>query len=70
MQRGYHSYLLDGDNIRHGLNRDLGFSKDDRIENIRRVGEVAALFADAGLIVITAFISPFRACLLYTSRCV
>ena len=61
LQRGYHSYLLDGDNIRHGLNRDLGFSKDDRIENIRRVGEVAALFADAGLIVITAFISPFRA---------
>ena len=61
MQRGYHSYLLDGDNVRHGLNRDLGFSKDDRIENIRRIGEVAALFADAGLIVITAFISPFRA---------
>lgn len=61
LQRGYHSYLLDGDNVRHGLNRDLGFSKDDRIENIRRIGEVAALFADAGLIVITAFISPFRA---------
>jgi len=61
LQRGYHSYLLDGDNIRHGLNRDLGFSKEERIENIRRVGEVAALFADAGLIVITAFISPFRA---------
>lgn len=61
MQRGYHSYLLDGDNVRHGLNRDLGFSKEDRIENIRRIGEVAALFADAGLIVITAFISPFRA---------
>ena len=61
LQRGYHSYLLDGDNIRHGLNRDLGFAKEDRIENIRRVGEVAALFADAGLIVITAFISPFRA---------
>ncbi len=60
-QRGYHSYLLDGDNVRHGLNQDLGFSKDDRIENIRRIGEVAALFADAGLIVITAFISPFRA---------
>jgi len=47
LQRGYHSYLLDGDNVRHGLNRDLGFSKDDRIENIRRIGEVAALFADA-----------------------
>ena len=59
-QYGYHSYLLDGDNVRHGLNRDLGFSKDDRIENIRRIGEVAALFADAGLIVVTAFISPFR----------
>lgn len=61
MQLGYHSYLLDGDNVRHGLNRDLGFSKEERIENIRRIGEVAALFADAGLIVITAFISPFRA---------
>jgi len=61
LQRGYHSYLLDGDNVRHGLNRDLGFSKDDRIENIRRIGEVASLFADAGLIVVTAFISPFRA---------
>ena len=61
LQRGYHSYLLDGDNIRHGLNRDLGFSREERVENIRRVGEVAALFADAGLIVITAFISPFRA---------
>ncbi|MGB5064682.1 MAG: adenylyl-sulfate kinase, partial [Candidatus Competibacter sp.] len=60
-QRGYHSYLLDGDNVRHGLNQDLGFSKDDRVENIRRIGEVAALFADAGLIVVTAFISPFRA---------
>ena len=61
MQRGYHSYLLDGDNVRHGLNQDLGFSREDRIENIRRIGEVAALFVDAGLIVITAFISPFRA---------
>ena len=61
LQRGYHSYLLDGDNIRHGLNQDLGFSQEDRIENIRRVGEVAALMVDAGLIVITAFISPFRA---------
>ncbi len=61
LQRGYHSYLLDGDNIRHGLNQDLGFSQADRIENIRRVGEVAALLVDAGLIVITAFISPFRA---------
>ncbi|MDS4021019.1 MAG: sulfate adenylyltransferase subunit CysN [Candidatus Competibacter sp.] len=59
--RGYHSYLLDGDNIRHGLNQDLGFSMEDRVENIRRIGEVAALFADAGLIAITAFISPFRA---------
>ncbi len=56
-----HSFLLDGDNVRHGLNRDLGFTEADRIENIRRVGEVARLMADAGLIVITAFISPFRA---------
>ncbi|WP_430385834.1 sulfate adenylyltransferase subunit CysN [Blastomonas fulva] len=56
-----HTFLLDGDNIRHGLNRDLGFTEADRIENIRRVGEVAKLMADAGLIVLTAFISPFRA---------
>jgi adenylyl-sulfate kinase len=58
---GHHSYLLDGDNIRMGLNKDLGFSDKDRVENIRRIGEVAKLFADAGLIAITAFISPFRA---------
>ena len=58
---GHHSYLLDGDNIRLGLNKDLGFSDQDRVENIRRIGEVAKLFADAGLIAITAFISPFRA---------
>ena len=56
-----HTFLLDGDNVRHGLNRDLGFTDADRIENIRRVGEVARLMTDAGLIVITAFISPFRA---------
>ncbi|ATI82153.1 sulfate adenylyltransferase subunit CysN [Sphingobium yanoikuyae] len=56
-----HTFLLDGDNIRHGLNKDLGFTEADRIENIRRVGEVAKLMADAGLIVLTAFISPFRA---------
>jgi bifunctional enzyme CysN/CysC len=56
-----HSFLLDGDNIRHGLNKDLGFTETDRIENIRRVGEVARLMSDAGLIVIAAFISPFRA---------
>jgi bifunctional enzyme CysN/CysC len=56
-----HTYLLDGDNVRHGLNRDLGFTATDRIENIRRVGEVAKLMTDAGLIVLTAFISPFRA---------
>jgi bifunctional enzyme CysN/CysC len=56
-----HTFLLDGDNVRHGLNKDLGFTEADRIENIRRVGEVAKLMADAGLIVITAFISPFRA---------
>ncbi len=55
-----HSFLLDGDNVRHGLNRDLGFTEADRIENIRRVGEVAKLMTDAGLVVITAFISPFR----------
>jgi bifunctional enzyme CysN/CysC len=59
--RGHHSYLLDGDNIRHGLNKDLDFSDAGREENIRRIGEVSALFVDAGLIVITAFISPFRA---------
>jgi bifunctional enzyme CysN/CysC len=58
---GRHSYLLDGDNVRHGLNKDLGFTEADRVENIRRVAEVARLMADAGLIVITAFISPFRA---------
>jgi bifunctional enzyme CysN/CysC len=58
---GRHSFLLDGDNVRHGLGRDLGFTEADRIENIRRVGEVAKLMADAGLIVVTAFISPFAA---------
>ena len=57
---GKHTYLLDGDNVRHGLNRDLGFTDADRVENIRRVGEAARLFVDAGLIVLTAFISPFR----------
>ncbi|MDO6776605.1 adenylyl-sulfate kinase [Shewanella sp. 3_MG-2023] len=54
-----HSYLLDGDNVRHGLNRDLSFTDQDRIENIRRIGEVAKLFVDSGLLVLTAFISPF-----------
>ena len=58
---GYICYVLDGDNIRHGLNSDLGFSAEDRRENIRRIGEIAALFVDSGLIVITAFISPYRA---------
>lgn len=58
---GKHSFLLDGDNVRHGLNKDLGFTDADRVENIRRIGEVAKLMADAGLIVLTAFISPFRA---------
>ncbi len=57
---GKHTYLLDGDNVRHGLNKDLGFTDADRVENIRRVGEVARLFVDSGLIVLTAFISPFR----------
>ena len=53
--------MLDGDNVRHGLNKDLGFTADDRVENIRRIGEVARLMTDAGLIVLTSFISPFRA---------
>jgi len=58
---GAHTYMLDGDNVRHGLNRDLGFTDADRVENVRRVGEVARLFVDAGLIVLCSFISPFRA---------
>ncbi|MCK0163994.1 adenylyl-sulfate kinase [Marinobacter sp. S6332] len=58
--RGYHTFLLDGDNVRHGLCKDLGFSDEDRVENIRRVGEVSKLFTDAGLIVMSAFISPFN----------
>lgn len=58
---GYHTYLLDGDNVRHGLCSDLGFSSQDRRENIRRIGELAKLMADAGLIVLSAFISPHRA---------
>ncbi|WP_328186472.1 adenylyl-sulfate kinase [Marinobacter sp. OP 3.4] len=57
--RGYHTFLLDGDNVRHGLNKDLGFSDSDRVENIRRIGEVSKLFTDSGLIVLSAFISPF-----------
>ena len=60
-QHGCHTYLLDGDNVRHGLNKDLGFTAADRVENIRRVGEVAQLFVDAGVIVLCSFISPFRA---------
>jgi adenylylsulfate kinase len=60
-QRGCHTFVLDGDNVRHGLCGDLGFSPGDRIENIRRVGEIAKLFMEAGVIVLTAFISPFRA---------
>ncbi len=59
-KKGYHVYVLDGDNVRHGLNANLGFSPEDRAENIRRVGEVAALFADAGMICISAFISPYQ----------
>jgi bifunctional enzyme CysN/CysC len=58
---GRHTYLLDGDNIRHGLNRDLGFTEADRVENIRRVTEVARLLVDSGLVVIVSFISPYRA---------
>ena len=57
--QGRHTYLLDGDNVRHGLNRDLGFTEEDRVENIRRVAEVAKLMVDAGLIVLVSFISPF-----------
>ena len=60
-EMGFLSYVLDGDNVRHGLNRDLGFSDADRVENIRRIAEVSKLFVDAGLVVLTAFISPYRA---------
>jgi len=60
-QRKHHTYVLDGDNVRHGLNKNLGFSPTDREENIRRIGEVSKLFADAGTVVMTAFISPYRA---------
>ncbi|WP_017443602.1 adenylyl-sulfate kinase [Gayadomonas joobiniege] len=59
-EAGAHSYLLDGDNVRHGINKDLSFSDEDRIENIRRIGEISKLFVDSGLLVLTAFISPFR----------
>jgi adenylylsulfate kinase len=59
-ERGYHTYILDGDNVRHGLNNNLGFSPEDREENIRRLGEVAKLFRDCGIINMTAFISPYR----------
>ena len=59
--RGIHAFVLDGDNVRHGLNKDLGFSPEDRTENIRRIGEVAKLFTHAGMITLTAFISPYRA---------
>ena len=61
VERGHLAYVLDGDNIRHGLNKNLGFSPEDRNENIRRIGEVAKLFADAGVLTCTSFISPFRA---------
>ena len=60
VERGHLSYVLDGDNVRHGLNKNLGFSPEDREENIRRLGEVAKLFADAGVLVCTSFISPYR----------
>lgn len=60
IDRGAFAYVLDGDNVRHGLNSDLGFSAEDRTENIRRIGEVARLFADAGALVVSAFISPYR----------
>lgn len=61
LEAGYHTYLLDGDNLRHGLNRDLDFSPESRCENIRRAGEVAALMLDAGLVVVCAFVSPYAA---------
>jgi len=61
ISRGRAAYVLDGDNVRHGLNKNLGFSPEDRTENIRRIGEVAKLFTDAGLVVFTSFISPYRA---------
>ena len=61
IERGAFAYVLDGDNVRHGLNSDLGFAPEDRVENIRRIGEVARLFADAGGLVLSAFISPYRA---------
>ena len=60
-ERGVRAYILDGDNVRHGLNKNLGFSPTDRTENIRRIGEVAKLFSDAGMVALTAFISPYRA---------
>ena len=60
-ERGIRTYILDGDNVRHGLNSDLGFTDAGRVENIRRIGEVAKLMVDAGVVVLTAFISPFRA---------
>ncbi len=61
IENNHHAYILDGDNVRHGLNKNLGFSPEDRTENIRRIGEVAKLFTDANLITVTAFISPYRA---------
>ena len=61
VERGHLAYVLDGDNVRHGLNRNLGFSPEDRTENIRRIGEVARLFTESGVIVFTSFISPYRA---------
>ncbi len=61
IERGHMAYVLDGDNVRHGLNKDLGFSPEDRTENIRRIGEVAKLFTDAGALVFASFISPYRA---------
>lgn len=61
VERGRLAYVLDGDNIRHGLNKNLGFSAEDRTENIRRIGEVGKLFADAGLVTLTSFVSPYRA---------
>lgn len=69
-ERGFHTFLLDGDNLRQGLNRDLGFSEADRTENIRRVGEVTKLFTEAGVIVLAAFISPFQSDRAFIKDCI
>lgn len=69
-EKGIHTYVLDGDNVRHGLNKDLGFSEEDRKENIRRIAEVSRLFIDAGIVVIAAFISPYQKDRQHIKTCV